>query len=68
MKPEKIRGELKTKKIKIVGIAEKRGCSDTAVHLVIDRKSTSYPIMQLVAEALDKPIESVFPEYFKQAS
>lgn len=68
MKPEKIRGELKIKKVKIIDIAKRHGCSDTAIHLVIDRNSVSQPIMRLVAEAINKPVESVFPEHFKEAS
>ena len=70
MTPEQIRSELALggKKVTITSIAEKLGCSVTAVHLVIDKKSISQRIMIAVAETIHRPVEYVFPEYFRKAS
>ena len=70
MTPEQIRSELalRGKKVTITSIAEKLGVSVTAVHLVIDKRSISNRIMNAVAETIDRPVEFVFPEYFKKAS
>jgi transcriptional regulator with XRE-family HTH domain len=49
-------------------VAEIIGCSATALSLVIDRKSVSKRIMKQIAVLLDRPVEQVFPEYFRKVA
>ena len=64
MTPEQIQKALKKRKITQKSIARNAKRSEMLVSLVINRKSTSNPIMTAVAQALGKPKEMVFPDYY----
>ena len=67
MTPNEIRAEIALKgpnKVTMTSIANELGCTQTAVTLVINKKSVSARIMRAVAAAIDRPVEHVFPEYF----
>lgn len=66
MTPEKIKIELfkRREKVTMASIARKLGCSRSAVSLVINGKSVSKKIMQAVADAIEYPVEKVFPSHF----
>ena len=67
MTPEEIKSEIALRgrdKVTMTSIANDLGCSQAAVTLVISKKSVSARIMRAIAEAINKPVEHVFPEYF----
>ena len=68
MNPEEIKLEFfkRRKQTTMASVANKLGCSRTAVALVVDRKSVSERIMTAIADAIERPIEKVFPEHFDQ--
>jgi lambda repressor-like predicted transcriptional regulator len=43
-------------------IAREQGVSPTMVHYVVNRERKSYHIMKAIADAIDKPVEEVWPE------
>ena len=61
MKPNEIRSELVRHKITGAEIAKKSGCSKQYVSAIIHRLRTNSAIELLIAEAIRKPIDEVFP-------
>ena len=70
MTPEEIKAQfaLRRKTMTMTSLANKLGVTQTAVSLVIDKKAISHRIMHAVADAIEQPVEDVFPEYFRKAS
>ena len=69
MRSKTIRLELfKVRKIKNMSqIARETGVTPTMVQMVVNRERKSTHIMKAIAEAIDKPVEQVWPE-LKRAS
>lgn len=61
MEPLDIRIELLRAKIKIADIARYAKVSPSAIGRVIEGQSRSARLERLVAKAIDKPVEAVFP-------
>jgi len=68
MTPEEIRLELfqRRKKVTMASIARKLNVCGQAVYLVVEQKSVSGRIMQAVADAIEKPVEVVFSDYYQK--
>ena len=64
MTSEEIKLELfkRRREITMAGIARNLGVTRQAVQVVVDRRQTSQRIAAAVAEAIERPIEEVFPE------
>ena len=69
MTPDEIRIELlkRRKKTSMTKIARGLQCSPTAITLVIDRKTVSRRIMSAIADAIEHPLDDVFPEIRESA-
>jgi DNA-binding XRE family transcriptional regulator len=50
----------------MTAIAKKVGVSKQAISLIIERRQTSRRIAQAIADAIELPIEQVFPELYKR--
>jgi lambda repressor-like predicted transcriptional regulator len=70
MSPDEIRVELirRRKKTNMAQIARDLKCSPTAITLVIDRKTVSSRIMIAIAEAIEQPVDDVFPEHYRKSA
>jgi lambda repressor-like predicted transcriptional regulator len=64
MTPNKIQYELKENGVTQKAIADKRGVTPYHVSAVIHKQRISDRVMRAVAEAIGKPVQSVFPEYY----
>jgi lambda repressor-like predicted transcriptional regulator len=60
MRPEVVKANLIRKKIKMREIAAEAGCSPTAVTLVIQRKSVSKRIREIIADKIKYDYERVW--------
>lgn len=69
MTSEEIKLELfkRRREITMAGIARKLGVTRQAVQVIVDRRQTSHRISQAVADAIERPLEEVFPELFERA-
>jgi lambda repressor-like predicted transcriptional regulator len=61
MKPNEIKAELIKFNITGAEIAKKAGCSKQYVSAIIHRSRTNSAIELIIAEAVGKPIDEVFP-------
>ena len=62
MDAKEIRIEFIRKDIKQAMVARKLGISSSLVSRVIDRKVVSRPASIAIADAIERPLEEVFPE------
>lgn len=64
MESEKIKYEIwrRRPEISMASIGRKVGVTRMAVHLVVERKINSPRIAQAVADAIERPLDEVFPE------
>jgi predicted transcriptional regulator len=62
MEANDIRAEMVRRKITVVSIAKKLGIAQPSISQVITRKKHTLYIRQAIAEAIDRPVEEVFPE------
>jgi len=68
MKPNQIRAELIRRNITGAEIAQKAGCSKQYVSAIIHRSRTNSAIELMIAEAIGKPIDEVFPPTKREES
>jgi DNA-binding XRE family transcriptional regulator len=65
MKPHEIKVEIYRRRpegLTITSIAKSIGVTKQAVSLIIERRQSSARIAQAVADAIERPLEEVFPE------
>jgi len=62
METQDIRAELVRRKISIKTIASQLGVTSPSVSQVISRKAVSAKIRKAIAQAINKPVQEVFPE------
>ena len=64
MTPNKIQYELKERGITQLAIAKKLNLTPMHISGVIRKERVSNLVMRAVAEAIDQPVQKVFPEYY----
>lgn len=61
MEANDIRAEMVRRKITVVSIAKKLGIAQPSVSQVISRKKHTSYVRQAIADAIELPVEEVFP-------
>ena len=64
MTPNRIQYELKERGVTQRALAQKLGKCEMMISYIIRKQRISDPVMRAVADAIDKPIQTVFPEYY----
>lgn len=64
MTPNRIQYELKERGVTQRAIALKLGVSEMTVSDVVRKKSISDHVMRAIADAIGRPVQAIFPEYY----
>ena len=65
MTPIRIQYELKKRGVTQLEIAKKIGVNPMHLSCVVRKQRVSDRVMRAVAEAIEKPVDAVFPEYYR---